>query len=65
MALTILGITFFGFLILGVPVAFAIALSAVCTILYEGLPRGGAVPADDVGNEHLLVPRHPVLRPER
>jgi tripartite ATP-independent transporter DctM subunit len=38
MALTILGITFFGFLILGVPVAFAIALSAVCTILYEGLP---------------------------
>ena len=38
MALTILGITFFGFLILGVPVAFAIGLSAVCTILYEGLP---------------------------
>jgi tripartite ATP-independent transporter DctM subunit len=38
MALTILGITFFGFLILGVPVAFAIALSALCTILYEGLP---------------------------
>jgi tripartite ATP-independent transporter DctM subunit len=38
MALTILGITFFGFLVLGVPVAFAIALSAVCTILYEGLP---------------------------
>ncbi len=38
MALTILGITFFGLLILGVPVAFAIALSALCTILYEGLP---------------------------
>lgn len=38
MALTILAVTFFGFLILGVPVAFAIALSAVCTILYEGLP---------------------------
>jgi tripartite ATP-independent transporter DctM subunit len=38
MALIILGITFFGFLILGVPVAFAIGLSAVCTILYEGLP---------------------------
>ena len=38
MALTILALTFFGFLILGVPVAFAIGLSAVCTILYEGLP---------------------------
>ena len=38
MALTILGVTFFGFLVLGVPVAFAIGLSAVCTILYEGLP---------------------------
>src|SRR4249920_995269 len=38
MALIILGITFFGFLILGVPVAFAIGLSSICTILYEGLP---------------------------
>jgi tripartite ATP-independent transporter DctM subunit len=38
MALTILGVTFFGFLILGVPVAFAIGLSALCAILYEGLP---------------------------
>jgi tripartite ATP-independent transporter DctM subunit len=38
MALIILAITFFGFLILGVPVAFAIGLSAFCTILYEGLP---------------------------
>ena len=38
MALTILGISFFGFLVLGVPVAFAIGLSALCTILYEGLP---------------------------
>src|SRR6478736_2655107 len=38
MALTILGLSFLGFLILGVPVAFAIGLSAVCTILYEGLP---------------------------
>jgi tripartite ATP-independent transporter DctM subunit len=38
MALTILAITFFGFLLLGVPVAFAIGLSALCTILYEGLP---------------------------
>jgi tripartite ATP-independent transporter DctM subunit len=38
MALTILCLTFLGFLILGVPVAFAIGLSAVCTILYEGLP---------------------------
>ena len=31
-------ITFFGFLILGVPVAFSIGLSTICTILYEGLP---------------------------
>lgn len=38
MALIILGITFFGFLMLGVPVAFAIGISALCTILYEGLP---------------------------
>jgi tripartite ATP-independent transporter DctM subunit len=38
MALIILAVTFFGFLIIGVPVAFAIALSSVCTILYEGLP---------------------------
>ena len=38
MALIILGVTFFGFLGLGVPVAFAIGLSALCTILYEGLP---------------------------
>ena len=38
MALIILGAGFFGFLALGVPVAFAIGLSALCTILYEGLP---------------------------
>ena len=38
MELIILGATFFGFLLLGVPVAFAIGLSAICTILYEGLP---------------------------
>jgi tripartite ATP-independent transporter DctM subunit len=38
MALTILCVSFTLFLILGVPVAFAIGLSAVCTILYEGLP---------------------------
>ena len=38
MALTILAVSFFGLLILGVPVAFAIGLSALCTILYEGLP---------------------------
>jgi tripartite ATP-independent transporter DctM subunit len=38
MALTILCVTFLALLILGVPVAFAIGLSAVCTILYEGLP---------------------------
>lgn len=38
MALTILAVSFLAFLMLGVPVAFAIGLSAVCTILYEGLP---------------------------
>jgi tripartite ATP-independent transporter DctM subunit len=38
MALTILAVSFFGLLIFGVPVAFAIGLSAVATILYEGLP---------------------------
>ena len=38
MALTILTLTFILFLLLGVPVAFAIGLSAACTILYEGLP---------------------------
>jgi tripartite ATP-independent transporter DctM subunit len=38
MALIILAASFFGFLIFGVPVAFAIGLSAVATILYEGLP---------------------------
>jgi tripartite ATP-independent transporter DctM subunit len=38
MALTILAVCFFGFLVLGVPVAFAIGLSAIATILYEGLP---------------------------
>ncbi|TMG74794.1 MAG: TRAP transporter large permease [Betaproteobacteria bacterium] len=38
MALTILTASFVAFLLLGVPVAFAIGLSAVCTILWEGLP---------------------------
>ncbi|MBX3455107.1 TRAP transporter large permease [Ferrovibrio sp.] len=38
MALTILALAFFGLLLLGVPVAFAIGLSAIATILYEGLP---------------------------
>ena len=38
MALTILAVSFFGLLVFGVPVAFAIGLSAVATILYEGLP---------------------------
>jgi tripartite ATP-independent transporter DctM subunit len=40
MELTILCLTFVLFLLLGVPVAFAIGLSAICTILYEGLPVG-------------------------
>src|SRR5436190_10289302 len=38
MALTILSIVFVLCLMLGVPVAFSIGLSAVATILYEGLP---------------------------
>lgn len=38
MALTILCLSFLLLLLLGVPVAFAIGLSAVCAILYEGLP---------------------------
>ncbi len=38
MALTILCVSFIILLALGVPVAFAIGLSAVCAILYEGLP---------------------------
>ena len=40
MALTILCLSFFGLLVLGVPVAFAIGLSSICTIVYEGLPMG-------------------------
>src|SRR5215218_2678348 len=38
MALTILCISFVVLLLAGVPVAFAIGLAAICTILYEGLP---------------------------
>ncbi|CAN7539512.1 TRAP transporter large permease [Rhizobacter sp. LjRoot28] len=38
MALTILCVTFTLLLLLGVPVAFSIGLSALATILYEGLP---------------------------
>jgi tripartite ATP-independent transporter DctM subunit len=37
-ALTILTVSFVLLLLLGVPVAFAIGLSAVCAILWEGLP---------------------------
>jgi tripartite ATP-independent transporter DctM subunit len=36
--LLILSGSFFGLLVLGVPVAFAIGLSALATLLYEGLP---------------------------
>jgi len=38
MALTLLGVSFLVLLLIGVPVAFAIGLSATATILYEGLP---------------------------
>lgn len=36
--LLILSISFISFLLLGVPVAFAIGLSALATLLYEGMP---------------------------
>jgi len=36
--LLILSLSFTLFLLLGVPVAFSIGLSALCTLLYEGLP---------------------------
>jgi tripartite ATP-independent transporter DctM subunit len=38
LALLILSGSFFGLLMLGVPVAFSIGLSALATLLYEGLP---------------------------
>ena len=38
MALIVLTVSFVVLLAIGVPVAFAIGLSALCTILYEGLP---------------------------
>ena len=43
MALTILCITFFGLLILGVPVAFAIGLACLATFAVEGLPFETAI----------------------
>ncbi|MCD0504428.1 TRAP transporter large permease [Bordetella petrii] len=38
MALTLLSMTFIGFLIIGVPVAFAIGLASISAIAYEDLP---------------------------
>jgi tripartite ATP-independent transporter DctM subunit len=38
MALTILVFSFLGFLLLGVPVAFAIGLASACALLVEGMP---------------------------
>jgi tripartite ATP-independent transporter DctM subunit len=38
MELILLGVTFTAFLLIGVPVAFAIGLSSIATILYAGLP---------------------------
>jgi len=38
MALIILGVSFALLLVMGVPVAFAIGISSICTILWEGLP---------------------------
>jgi tripartite ATP-independent transporter DctM subunit len=42
LALTVLTLSFTLFLLLGVPVAFAIALSCICTYLVEGLPLATA-----------------------
>ncbi|HBP30800.1 MAG: TRAP transporter large permease [Advenella sp.] len=38
MALTLLSMSFVGFLVIGVPVAFAIGLASIATIAYEDLP---------------------------
>lgn len=38
MALTILAVSFFALLVLGVPVAFSIGLSSLAALLYEGMP---------------------------
>ena len=38
MELTVLGLSFTALLLLGVPVAFAIGLSSVATIIAAGLP---------------------------
>lgn len=38
MALTLLSMSFMGFLIIGVPVAFAIGLASIAAIVYEDLP---------------------------
>jgi tripartite ATP-independent transporter DctM subunit len=38
MALTLLSVSFLGFLVIGVPVAFAIGLASISAILYEDLP---------------------------
>jgi len=38
MELTVLAVSFTLFLVLGVPVAFAIGLSSIATVLYAGLP---------------------------
>ena len=38
MALTLLSMSFVGFLVIGVPVAFAIGLASIAAIAYEGLP---------------------------
>ena len=46
-------------LVLGVPVAFAIGLSSVATVLASGLTRGGRVPEDGRRDAGVLLPRHP------
>ncbi|CAH2923901.1 MAG: TRAP-type C4-dicarboxylate transport system, large permease component [uncultured Paraburkholderia sp.] len=41
--LALLSISFLVFLVLGVPVSFALGLSCVLTYLYEGLPAATAM----------------------
>ncbi len=43
MALTLLSLSFVAFLLLGVPVAFAIGLSCLATFAFEGLPFETAI----------------------
>ncbi len=58
MALTLLTISFGVFLLLGMPVAFAIGLSCLLTFAFEGLPFETAIQMMVSGHERVLVPGH-------